>query len=720
MSPRHPRFVTACQQLLVLGVICAALTPAANVVSLELVPRDPGGTGAAASGPSSGSAAAAPNASMAAYARATTLRAQVPTTVVDPTVEEYSLTAPAGARLKPDALAVSSRRTTGRADVLVSDAVPVTGYGAVGVTWSGQQGTPEAIGIEVRTKDAAGWSGWTAAEYDYEHGPDIDSAEGAKARPGTDPVLVGEVDEVQVRIDSPDAVPADLKLAVIDPGVPGSTVRERAEIDTSTLPGAGDVPADEPALADDGSHDEALPSAEGELELSAGSYTPKPQIFSRAQWGADESMRDASSLRYYEVHAGFVHHTVNANNYKKRDVPAILRGIYAYHTKSRGWSDIGYNFLVDRFGRIWEGRFGGVDRPVVGAHTLGYNDDAFAMSAIGNYEEVQPSQAMVEAYGALFAWKLSLHGVKAGSKQQYVTSRTFAAINGHSDADATACPGKYLYQKIPEIRNLAKQAQVGFSGRQLESDVAAGEQPDIFVRRASDGKGMLIPIKETDSGFTAGKAIPLAVNLGGVSRILSAGDWDRDGESDLITRRKSDGRLSLRLGLGDGNFKKVQGLADGFKGVKLLAAVGDMTGDGFPDLMGQPNKGRPMMIWPGRGTAGLGAPYVAYGRIKGSKQISVGRWDKGGAPDTLVRQRKTLTMYAGNGPGGLTGSRLLPIDVSPYDWIVGVSDVHLKGHPDLIVRSKATGELILIEGRGKSFKAPVSLGGDWRGYNMVE
>ena len=72
-------------------------------------------------------------------------------------------------------------------------------------------------------------------------------------------------------------------------------------------------------------------------------------------------------------------------------------------------------------------------------------------------------------------------------------------------------------------------------------------------------------------------------------------------------------------------------------------------------------------------------------------------------------------MYAGNGPGGLTGSRLLPIDVSPYDWIVGVSDVHLKAHPDLIVRSKATGELILIEGRNKSFKTPVSLGGDWRG-----
>ena len=115
-------------------------------------------------------------------------------------------------------------------------------------------------------------------------------------------------------------------------------------------------------------------------------------IYSRAQWGADESMRDGSPS-YFEVHGGFVHHTVNANDYKRKDVPAIIRSIYAYHTQSRGWSDIGYNFLVDRFGRIWEGRYGGVDRPVVGAHTLNYNSYSFAMSAIGNFELVQPSAA---------------------------------------------------------------------------------------------------------------------------------------------------------------------------------------------------------------------------------------------------------------------------------------------------------------------------------------
>ena len=101
--------------------------------------------------------------------------------------------------------------------------------------------------------------------------------------------------------------------------------------------------------------------------------------------------------RYGTVKAGFIHHTVNANNYTAAQVPALLRGIYAYHTQSRGWRDIGYNYLVDRFGRIWEGRYGGVDRAVVGAHTLGYNEYSFAMSAIGNFDIAQPPPGRARA-----------------------------------------------------------------------------------------------------------------------------------------------------------------------------------------------------------------------------------------------------------------------------------------------------------------------------------
>ena len=164
-------------------------------------------------------------------------------------------------------------------------------------------------------------------------------------------------------------------------------------------------------------------------------------------------------------------------------MPAIIRGIYAYHTQSRGWSDVGYNFLVDRFGRIWEGRYGGVDRPVVGAHTLGYNDDAFAMSAIGNFETAQPSAAMLDAYGRLFAWKLSLHGVRAGSTRQWVTKRYLPAINGHRDVGQTACPGRYLYAKIPTIRQARRAATSGPSPRgPADTNLVGIGKPDIVVR----------------------------------------------------------------------------------------------------------------------------------------------------------------------------------------------------------------------------------------------
>src|SRR6478736_4404294 len=223
-------------------------------------------------------------------------------------------------------------------------------------------------------------------------------------------------------------------------------------------------------------------------------------------------MRDPGSLHYGVVHAGFVHHTVNANDYTRAEVPGIIRSIYAYHTHARGWSDIGYNYVVDRFGRIWEGRYGGIDRPVVGAHTLNYNDYAFAMSAIGNYDVKEPTSAMVEAYGALFAWKLSLHGVNASSTSQLVGSRSFAAINGHRDAAATACPGRYLYARLGDIRRLAADAQRGWAGRELESDIASTPHPDLVARRASDGQAFVVPT----GGLTA-LANPVASATGLVS-----------------------------------------------------------------------------------------------------------------------------------------------------------------------------------------------------------
>ena len=170
-------------------------------------------------------------------------------------------------------------------------------------------------------------------------------------------------------------------------------------------------------------------------------------------------MRDKGSLHYGTVQAGFVHHTVNANNYTADQVPALLRGIYAYHTQSRGWSDVGYNFLVDRFGRIWEGRYGGVDRAVVGAHTLGYNE--VRLRDVGDRQlRHRPAAAGVSTpTPGCSPGSSRCYNIRADATQHWVKDRYLQAINGHRDVGQTACPGKYLYAKIPSIRRCRRRSR---------------------------------------------------------------------------------------------------------------------------------------------------------------------------------------------------------------------------------------------------------------------
>lgn len=702
MRPAQARFVTLCQQFLALGAVLAVLTPAASVLTLDIVAVRPDAEHSAAPG-------RLPSSQLAAQARP----ARVPTAPVDPVVREVSLTPPAGVQRR--SLASSQRPLPDRRTEILARPVPVEGYGAIGVTWSRDDQIPEGdIRVRVRTREAGRWSAWLDVAYDPDHAPDPESREGRHARPGTDALLVGDVDDVQVKaIAAAGEVPADLKLAVIDPGASATSASQAPAIDTGqddAPVASGPAPGGTTSAADDSAA----------IALRAAVFTPKPRIFSRAQWGADEAMRDKSSLRYFEVHAGFVHHTVNANDYTRDQVPAIIRGIYAYHTRSRGWSDIGYNFLVDRFGRIWEGRYGGVDRPVVGAHTLGYNDYAFAMSAIGNYETAEPSAAVLQAYGRLFAWKLSLHGVSARSTSQQVGPTIFQAINGHRDAASTACPGANLYARLPEIRDLAAAAQQGWSGRQREDNLVGSPNPDLVVRRAADARVFVLPIDVgANRAVGIGRPVSTGLTLPDANALLNVGDWDRDGFGDLVVRGRSTGDLVLYRGDGTGTFTPSITVATGFSGVRLLAAVGDMTGDGKPDLMGQPRDGV-MRIFPGRGLRGLKTSYPAYGAVDAGRQIGLGRWDSDGAPDSAFRAKGTLRVLRGNGPGGLTGApSTLELDLAGYDWTVGIRDARMRGRPDLVLRDKATGSWWISPGTTRGLGAPRPLGAGAGDYDLV-
>ncbi|WP_063756401.1 peptidoglycan recognition protein [Streptomyces sp. NRRL S-1824] len=197
----------------------------------------------------------------------------------------------------------------------------------------------------------------------------------------------------------------------------------------------------------------------------------RPTIVSRAQWRADETKRDPRAHYANGVTAIFIHHTDTPNAYACADVPHMLRNLYTGQTRDQGWGDFGYNFLVDRCGNIYEGRAGGVDRPVVGSHTQGFNQGTAGIAAIGTFGRGTKVPAPMEhAIAALAAWKLGLRGVDPRSKVRLTstndksrypkgTSASFHAISAHRDGFATDCPGEALFARLPAIRDLAARLQ---------------------------------------------------------------------------------------------------------------------------------------------------------------------------------------------------------------------------------------------------------------------
>ncbi|MBC2933843.1 FG-GAP-like repeat-containing protein [Nocardioides sp. zg-1228] len=678
MRPLQSRLVTLCQQVLALGVVLVVLTPASGVVSLDIVGEAPGAP----------SASAAPAALMSAT---------VPTKAVTPTVTEVPLTGESGGFAGLRGRSVAGGATQAR---VVSTPQPVDAFGAVGVTWgAGEVLEEDQITLRVRTRTGEEWSDWEDLEYHDEHGPDPGSAEAAGARPGTEPTFVGDVDDVQVeaRTDGV-ALPDDLSLALVDPG---SATRTETEAPAETASDDPSASYDEEYAAQDGS----TPTTDG-LALQSATVASRqqtvaqPTIYSRAQWGADESIRNKKSLRYGSINGGFVHHTVNANNYTEAQVPALLRSIYAYHVKSRGWSDIGYNFLVDRFGRIWEGRYGGIDRPVVGAHTLNYNDYSFAMSAIGNFDVVQPPDVMLRAYGQLFAWKLSLHGVNPASTAQTIGRGTFPAISGHRDAGSTACPGKYLYAQLPLIRTYASQAapvvttptELAISEPAPQNNLDASPYPDLVVRRASDGRGLVLPT----GGLTSFQKRIVVGKRGWDKRadVLVSPDLTGDGLPDLVTADKS-GVVRIRAGKGNGNFGKTTRKMR-LRNYSLLTAVGDINGDGRNDLAAR-FKGRLVtLLATSKGGFARKVTRKGYGDYR--QLIGAGDVNGDGRADLLVRKKNRLFLQTGYGTGRFAAPRRVAGAWSGYNRIVA-GDFNGDGRTDLVARS-SKGTMMLKPGRG--------------------
>ncbi|PWS42594.1 N-acetylmuramoyl-L-alanine amidase [Streptomyces sp. ZEA17I] len=190
---------------------------------------------------------------------------------------------------------------------------------------------------------------------------------------------------------------------------------------------------------------------------------PQPAVVSREEWHADEGLVREKPHYTGAAEAVFVHHTGNPNDYDCADAPELIRSVQNDHVEKDGWDDIGYNFLVDRCGTIYEGRAGGVGRSVLGAHTKGFNADTVGIAAIGDFGAgAEVPEPMMDALVELAAWKLrpgadplatvELVSTNAESRFDEGQVARLNVISGHRDSFETRCPGDVLYGLLPELR----------------------------------------------------------------------------------------------------------------------------------------------------------------------------------------------------------------------------------------------------------------------------
>jgi flagellar hook assembly protein FlgD len=289
-------------------------------------------------------------------------------------------------------------------------------FDLVGLHWKG----PGKVWF--RTLSAGGeWSAWHAAAVEAEDAPDLGSAE-RERRSGWklgSPYWTGGSSSIQYRFQG--------RVARLRAYFIWSDPRAKAAL----LPGR------------------------------AAARAVQPAIIRRSEWGADESIVRAKPSYASAVHFAVVHHTAGTNSYSASESAAIVRGIERYHVLANGWNDIGYNFLVDKYGQVFEGRGGGITRNVVGAHAEGFNTGSTGVAVLGNYGSTKISTAARAALVKLLAWRLDLAHVDPLSRLTWIsggnpkypagTEVSLRAISGHRDTGPTSCPGSSLYAQLPGI-----------------------------------------------------------------------------------------------------------------------------------------------------------------------------------------------------------------------------------------------------------------------------
>ena len=572
-------------------------------------------------------------------------------------------------------------------------------FTVAGVTWDAGS-TAEGVTVSIRVREEGTWSEWQALPLTDE-GPDAGTEEYENARTGTSPLITHGADGVQVRVDTADQeTPEGLEIALIDAG--------QSAADKHV---GGDGPAS-----------------------SADATESQPDIITRAEWGADESLVSGEHRVNSTIKALVLHHTAGSNSYSRTEAVQEIRGIYAYHTKVHGWADIGYNMLVDRYGRIYEGRRGSITEAVQGAHAGGFNTDTYGVSVMGNFDVAAPPQAAVDAVKRVAAWKMGQYGVDPTGTARLVsagggTSRwpagtavTVDTLSGHRDVGQTACPGRYLYPKLGEIRSYATAV------------VPAPPPPEPAVTafpRDWDGDGNADMMARDSSALlwsypgngTGGFKTRAQIGKGWGSRdlVTQAGDWDGDGDGDVIGRDVSLGNLWLYPSDGRGGWQAPRNIGGNWRVVDALLGPGDFDGDGAVDLIARRRDDGTLWLYPGNGSGGWGQPrQIGHGWQSMQMLVAADDFDGDGQPDIVARTSGgDLRLYRGSGRGGFVQTETIGVRWSGISSLVVAGNWDGRGGSDLLARA-SDGVLYLFTGSGYgSITAKHRIGHGWSSYTMI-
>ena len=539
-------------------------------------------------------------------------------------------------------------------------------FDLIGLSWPA---TAKHAHGRLRVRVDGDWSEWIEVEGNRDEGPDLSSREAARARAFSSPVWVGGADAYQLVTETP---------------AQAHVVRDRKpKASPLAVAGLGTRPA--------------------------GALVARPEIRTRGEWLAREPKTAPSFGR---VKVGFVHHTVGANDYTTADVPGILRSIQAYHMDANGWDDIGYNFLVDRFGRVWEGRGGGIEHSVIGAHAGGFNTNTTGVAILGTFTDVAAPVAATAAVSRLLSWKLPFHGsdpasqsaIESKGSTRYAagTVVTLPNVSGHRDVSQTSCPGNRLYERVGQIRaDAAAGAAVAVPYSEAWRGgvfVAAGDldddNMDEIVTGADTGGGPHVRTFEpTGAGRKSFIVYPQGFR-GGVR--VAVGNTDALGADELITAAGPGGGPHVRV-----LKNETQGVASfmaytpGFTG-GVYVATGNV--DGLPGdeiITGAGAGGGPhVRVFKGDGTPLAG--FMAYSPAF-TGGVRVGTVDvNGDGRDEIV---------TGAGPGGgphvrivdLTGRALGSFFAYPQTFTGGV---HVAGIP--ADQSSSSPSEWIVTGAGES------------------